>query len=661
MWETVRRRIQDFFGAPFQVVLVVSFSLVAATTILVGAGVTSRVIRNYLAEASTERVNRDMQLAEALYNIRLQEIASAAHRLALDPLVLSGLAELTSDRSHALAVIDKQIANKVAVQALVGNHLIAVLNPDGKLLAGRLISATGEQSMLDGLGDKVNWTNLPIVQAALRQRALVAATEVLPTDLLAGVGLAEQAYIPVLDTPHASKTLFDPREGRAGLTLMSVAPALQADGRLAGIVIAFHLFNNDFTLVDRIRDVAGIDTVTIFFGDLRISTNVRALDGQRAIGTRISEEVSQTVLGRQESYVGTAFVVSENYITRYDPLRNHADEVVGSLYVGTRQASFSRLVNTFNEQIALVTLSTILATFLLAILVSRVVTRPLKELRELAEANRRVGRGDMAVRVAVRAGGDVGEVASSFNTMLDQLQATQDQLVHSEKLASLGQLAAGVAHELNNPLATVLLYSDIMLSECGPDDPRRTDLEMIAKETRRCKGIVAALLDFARQNQVLAQPTDLNAVIRQVLQVAQKQLGDIPVSIVADLSPQLPEIEADPSQMQEVIANLVSNAIEAMPAGGKLFVRTAPGPNGMITLEVTDTGIGISVEDQAKLFVPFFTTKPVGKGTGLGLAIVYGIVKMHRGQINVQSQVGKGTTFTVLLPIRLSPIITKQG
>lgn len=656
MWGAAWRQIRNFFSAPFQLVLVISFSLVAAITILIGNGVISRTIQDYLAEAMAERVNRDMQLAEALYNIRLQEIAATAHRLALDPLVVESLPEVGQDDGRALAVIDRQIANKVAVQALAGNHLIAVLDNHGNMLTGRLISPTGEQTRLAGPSGNTHWANLPIVKAVLSQRALLAATEVIPSELLAEVGLTEQAHLPVLDTPRAAKILFDPREGRAGLTLMGAAPIRQEDGELAGIAVAFHLFNNDFTLVDRIRDVAGIDTVTIFFGDLRVSTNVHTLEGQRAIGTRISEEVSRVVLGQGRSYVGTAFVVSEDYITRYDPTRNHAGEVVGILYVGARQAAFSRLVNSFNERVALVAFGTILGTLLLAVPVSRAVTRPLQELRELAEANRRVAHGDMSVRVPVRAGGDVGELANSFNAMLDELQATQDQLVQSEKLASLGQLAAGVAHELNNPLATVLLFSDILLHECGPDDPRRTDLELIAKETRRCKGIVAALLDFARQNQVAAQPTNLNTLIQQVLQVEQKRLGDVPITMVAELDPRLPEIEADPNQMHEVIANLVSNAVEAMPMGGKLIICTRPGPNGMITLEVSDTGMGITAEDQAKLFVPFFTTKPVGKGTGLGLAIVYGIIKMHRGQVTVRSQVGKGATFTVLLPVRLSPI-----
>ncbi len=652
MWAVAKRKAQEFLGAPFQVVLVVSFSLVAATTILIGIGAISRTVRDYLASAMTERVERDMHLAQALYDTWREDFARMTLHLALDPAVVANLETASQGDAQALATVDRQIASEITAHDLQANQWITLLDATGQAITARIISADNEQVRLT---NEVQWASQPIVAAARDTRIPLAATEILPIEILTTLGLAEQARIQLVDTPRAAQELFDEREGQAGLTLMAITPIVRADGTLIGLALAGHLFNNDFNLVDQIKEMADIDTVTIFLGDLRVATNVRTQDGERAVGTRLSAEVSQIVLRQGEPYIGPAFVVNEDYITRYDPLRDHAGNIVGILYVGVRQASFARLVSALNQRMVLVALATILATFVLAIPVSRIVTRPLRELRELAEANRRVAQGDMSVRVPVRAGGDVGELASSFNTMLGELQATQDQLVHSEKLASLGQLAAGVAHELNNPLATVLLFSDILLRECGPDDPRRTDLEMIVKETRRCKGIVAALLDFARQNQVEAQPTNLNALIHQVLQVEQKRLGDVPITIVAELNPQLPEIEADPGQMHEVVTNLVSNAVEAMPGGGKLTVRTRPGPNGMITLEVTDTGMGISAEDQAKLFVPFFTTKPVGKGTGLGLAIVYGIVKMHRGQISVQSQVGKGATFTVLLPIRLSP------
>ncbi len=646
----MKRFLKDLFSAPFQLMLVISFSVVSATTIAVGTYVISRTIRDYLAEAMTERVNRDMHLAETLYQIKLRDVAGIAHRLALDPIVTENLAQARAGNAASRAIIDRQIANKITVLALGGNHFIAVLDADGNVLAGRLVSGTGEHAAVSGGG---NWASLPIVKDGFRNRQTLAATEVISSDMLAQVGLAEQAGIAIIDTPKAAKILFDPREGRAGLALVGVSPIFSEGGEAVGAAVAFHLFNNDFTLVDEIKDAAGIDTVTIFFGDLRVSTNVLTQEGKRAIGTRISEEVSQVVLGQGREFTGPAFVVNENYITRYDPLRDHTGQVMGSLYVGVRQASFLRLVNTVSERVLLVALAMILATFLLATPISRTITRPLKELKELAAANRRVAAGDMAVRVPVRAGGEVGQLARSFNSMLDALQATQDQLVHSEKLASLGQLAAGVAHELNNPLGTVLLYSDVLLKESAPGDPRRADLTMIVNETKRCKGIVAALLDFARQNQVAAEPTDLNALIRNVVEVEQKRDAFAAVKVATEFDPTLPIIQADPAQMHEVFVNLMTNGVEAMPDGGVLTLRTRSGPPGMVTIEISDTGVGIPPEHQSKLFTPFFTTKPIGHGTGLGLAIIYGIIKMHRGQINVRSQVGEGTTFTILLPVKL--------
>ncbi len=646
----MRRFLKELFSAPFQLVLVISFSLVAATTTVVGAYVISRTIRDYLSEAMTERVDRDMRLAEELYHLKLQDIEGIARRLALDPIVTENLPKATGGDAAAQAIIDRQIANKVTALALGGSHFIAVLSADGDVLAGRRVSGTGEQAPVVGGG---NWARLPIVEEALRKRSQEAATEVIPSELLTQVGLATQARIEIVDTAKASLILFDPREGRAGLALVGVSPILDAEGAPIGAAVALHLFNNDFTLVDQIKDAAGIDTVTIFHGDLRVSTNVQTLEGKRAVGTRISQEVSQVVLGQGKPYIGPAFVVNENYITRYDPLADYTGQVIGSLYVGVRQASFFKLVNTFNERVLAVALGTILATILLATPVSRRITRPLKELKELAAANRRVAAGDMSVRVPVRAGGEVGQLARSFNTMLGELQATQDQLVHSEKLASLGQLAAGVAHELNNPLGTILLFSDILVRECDPDDPRRADLGMIADETKRCKGIVAALLDFARQNEVDAQPTDLNELIRNVVEVERKRDVYAKMQIITDLDPALPVIQADQAQLHQVVTNLMNNGAEAMLDGGSLTLRTRTGPRRMVTIEVEDTGVGIPSEHQSKLFTPFFTTKPVGRGTGLGLAIVYGIIKMHRGQINFRSQIGQGTTFIIHLPIKL--------
>jgi two-component system NtrC family sensor kinase len=246
-------------------------------------------------------------------------------------------------------------------------------------------------------------------------------------------------------------------------------------------------------------------------------------------------------------------------------------------------------------------------------------------------------------------------LAESFNTMVEALKETQEQLVQKEKLASVGQLAAGVAHEINNPLGSVLLYADILCKETPQEnEQQREDLQMIIREATRCKTIVHDLLNFSRQNEVLAQDTDLNAMLRDLAEEQGRQELYEKVKIETELDPEIETIQADPLQLHQVFINLMNNAAEAMSHGGVLTLRTRKGPSpDLVTIEVQDTGVGISQENMKKIFTPFFTTKPIGKGTGLGLAIIYGIVKMHRGQISVQSEVGEGTTFTIVLRQRL--------
>ncbi|MCJ7700836.1 MAG: cache domain-containing protein [Anaerolineales bacterium] len=649
MNRSILRYLKDLYSGPFQATLVFSFTLVAAITIGIGSWVISITIENYLAEAMDDRIARDIHLAETFYQIKLKQLSGISSRLSTHPLIAENLETASQGQKEALETINIELINKGQGLTLGGSHVIAILNAEGKFIAGRQFSVTGEQTPIFSDG---NWLELPIIQEALQSGLTNAATEVIPSELLAQLGLAEQAYIALIDTPRAAEQPFDPREGAAGLALVGVSP-IQINGRIEGAAVVTHILNNDFTMVDQIRDAALVDSVTIFFGDLRVSTNVMTEDGQRAVGTRVSEEVANVVLHNGQEYIGTAFVVNENYITRYTPLRNHGQEIVGMLYVGARQSEFLTLVNTVALRISLVAFFTVLLTFLLATPISRMITRPLKELQQLSNTSRRVMKGDLNARVELTAGGEVGQLEESFNKMLDTLQATQEQLVQSEKLASLGQLAAGVAHELNNPLSTIYLFSDILLRVSDPDDQRRSDLETIIRETQRCKNIVGSLLDFARQHQVEAHELNLNAFIQTIINIEQKHERYRGIVIKTELASDLPLIQADPSQLQAVFTNLITNAAEAMPNGGHLTIITSPDPVGMVKITIEDSGEGVSPENLAKLFTPFFTTKPVGKGTGLGLAIVYGIIKMHRGQINIQSEVGKGTLVTIQLPIRL--------
>ncbi len=254
--------------------------------------------------------------------------------------------------------------------------------------------------------------------------------------------------------------------------------------------------------------------------------------------------------------------------------------------------------------------------------------------------------------------------------LIDQLQAnlrklekfsqdlaeTQQELVHAERLASMGQLAAGVAHEINNPLGTILIYSSLMLRDLPSTDPRREDLAMVVSETTRCRDIVAGLLNFARQGRLATQETDLNGLIDETLTQLDKHPVMERVTVVRDYAPDLPHLVLDGAQMRQVFLNIVLNAAEAMPEGGTVTVATRLNPDGQtVTISLSDTGLGISEENLGKLFTPFFTTKQLGKGTGLGLPIAYGIVKMHRGQIQVHSKVGAGTTFLITLPLHVPP------
>lgn len=641
--------LRELFSAPYQLVLVVSFSSIAAITIAIGALATSKTISDYLTDAMNERIARDMQLAQVFYNDRLANIESITTRISKDAIVIDSVQKSLIGDENLNDLISLQVQNHLLRSELGGNHLLVVINKNKDLLTWNKQLNYVKDTQPKEIED---WSSFKILENVLLTGQAITSTEVVPSTFLNQVSFSEQARIMILETPKAAPELVDPREGTDGLGLISISPINSEAGETIGAVLTMHILNNDFTLVDKIRQVAGVDTATIFLGDLRVSTNVMTLEGERAIGTRVSEEVSQVVFGQGKEFVGQAFVVNQDYITRYDPIQDHSGEVIGILYVGSKQASFQRLVNLFNQRIVLVAIGTIFLTILIATPVSHVVTWPLKQLKSLVEANQRVAEGDMSVRVSVHTRGEIGLLESSFNSMLDTLQATQDQLIQTEKLASIGQLAAGVAHELNNPLGTILLYSDILLNEIPPDSSQKKDLEIIINETKRCKWIVSTLLEFARHNQVNAQSTDLNCLIQYVVEVEEKHFEEELIEFKTEFDKNLPEIQIDPGQIQQVLFNLIENAIEAMPKGGSITIKTRNEPAEMVTIEIEDTGVGIPPEQLSLLFKPFYTTKPMGKGVGLGLSIVYGIIKLHRGQVSVQSSADTGTKFIIQLPIK---------
>jgi signal transduction histidine kinase len=237
---------------------------------------------------------------------------------------------------------------------------------------------------------------------------------------------------------------------------------------------------------------------------------------------------------------------------------------------------------------------------------------------------------------------------------IDQLESTQRQLIQAEKLNAIGQLAASVAHEINNPLAGVLVYSKLLIKKLNSDSFDKTEaianLQKIESAVDYCSRIMRGLLDFSRQSEPNLQPVAMSQVIDQVMLLVGHQAEMNKVQVIRDEAPSLPPVMADFGQLQQVLVNLVVNAVQAMPGGGKLTIHSSLDNDGWVQVAVEDTGHGIAPEHMDKLFTPFFTTKEPGKGVGLGLAVSYGIIERHGGKIEVKSEVGKGSTFTVRLP-----------
>ena len=233
----------------------------------------------------------------------------------------------------------------------------------------------------------------------------------------------------------------------------------------------------------------------------------------------------------------------------------------------------------------------------------------------------------------------------------NDLANTQEALMQSERLASMGQLAAGIAHEVNNPLGVVLMYAHLLLEQLDEKSKLRGDAMMIAEQADRCRRIVSGLLHFARQNKVLRDAVDVRTVVERSCKLVVKP-ANVTLEIEHMIGNNVAEIDAD--QVLQVFVNLINNAYAAMPSGGRLKISTG-GNDTTITITFEDTGMGIPPENKSRIFEPFFTTKQPGSGSGLGLSISYGIIKMHRGSIRVESnhapEAGPtGTRFVVELP-----------
>jgi len=623
------------------------------------------LIKAKIVNQAQEKVRTDLNSAHEVYQNELARIGE--------------LVDLTVGSPFAVSAFDtgnRRILAQLLLPLQQKKHLDILTAVDAR---GRVLYRAHNP---EHLGDRPASS---FVQRALAGRAVTGTTVVTGAELGAeSPDLARRAAISVRSTPHA-KPLASTEE-RSGMVMVSAAPVRDASGRVIGALYGAVLLNNNNQLVDKIKEIVyegvkfngtDVGTATLFLGDTRIATNVLGTDGLRAIGTRLSEQVYNRVLLEKKKWIARAFVVNDWYFTAYEPILGLEGEALGSLYVGMLEKPYTQMQKNVNSTLYLVLLITSLVGIAVSGFIGTLLSRPIRELEGLAH---RVAQGERDLQMELPAADEVGDLARAFNQMtralsrqeaeINQLNRglelkveertaelkeknrlllkTQADLARAEKLADLGTMAAGVAHEINTPLAIIRGNTEV-LEMCLPSDhANREEVEIINRQTERMAKIVGNLLAFARQKSLDQRQVEVHAVLDDILAQIGHHASLERILVVRDYAPELATIKGDADQLRQVFSNLILNATQAMPDGGTLTLTTRPleGARGCL-VEVADTGKGIAPEHLDKIFTPFFTTKDTG--TGLGLSVSYGIVKDHGGEISVTSSPA-GTAFRITLP-----------
>ncbi len=650
---------------PLSAKLTLAFSMVIIIGVFALTIIGTHLITSTIIRQAQDKVRLDLNSAREVYNsesdvIRTKIRLTAERFFIKDALHVNDVARLRLELQK--------------IRELERLDILTLTDTHGRILVRAHNPAIYGDRPAD---DVIDWV--------LSRKESVVSTVIVSESELEKIGVAylERARIALIPTPKSRP--LEKRVERSGMFIKAAAPVFDYSNNLIGVLYGGNMLNRDYYIVDKVKNIVylgemykgrEIGTATIFLDDARISTNVMNANGERAIGTRVSSEVYEQVVIRGEPWVGRAFVVNAWYMTAYEPIRNIKEQIIGMLYVGMLEAPY---VDLRNRVVVIFLAIAVASVVLLSVIAYFTTTRISRPIRALRNATKKVADGDLKYRLQIESSDEIGELSESFNRMTAELQkatdnylvltrtleekvrekteelrATQDFLVQSEKLASLGKLAAGIAHEINNPLTSILINSHLLLEKIESSSRSTSNLQLIIDETTRCSAIVKGLLEFSRQTPPEKTMVDINMVIDSTLLIMDTQALVHKVKVKKKLDDNLPQVMVDVNKIKQVFANIVLNALESMPEGGVLEITSnVPADGEYVNITFKDSGRGISKDDLKRIFDPFFTTKGT-KGTGLGLSISYGIIQQHNGAIDVESEVGEGTTMTVRLP--LNPI-----
>lgn len=507
--------------------------------------------------------------------------------------------------------------------------------------------------------------------------------------------MARNNELLLLKTPHARSSERTSED--RGMMIRAIYPIKHASGKIVALLDGGVLLNRNFDFVDTIRDLVygpgsllkgSIGTVTVFLDDVRITTNVPLRPGERALGTRVSDEVRSRVLDKGEIWIDRAFVVNDWYISAYEPILNETGKRIGMLYAGYLEAPYRNSLWRALAVLVFMFLVLMVLSSLVAIRGAKSIFKPLESMAKVVHATRS-GKAQRVGKVASQ--DEIGELAREFDVMLDLieersrqvrnwadqlenkvaertaelqnknadllrtirvLRETRQQLVVAEKLAALGELTAGVAHEINNPTQVMLGNLDVIMAEMGPAlEPVHNEIELINQQVYRIQEIINNLLQYARPNEFAGymSEVDINALVRDTLKLVQHLRKGSSFSIELDLQASY-RININQQELQQVLVNLIVNAIHAVQdQNGNILLMTRDWDERGVMICVKDNGVGIDEEQLGRIFNPFYSTKGQGEGSGLGLSVSYGLIRRYGGNISVKSAPGEGAEFTVWL------------